>query len=73
MNEIEETARLAKINELAHKAKTVGLTNEEISERDFLRKEFITAFRENARATLERITIVEEDGSCTPVKRKESR
>ena len=71
MNEIQETARLARINELAHKAKTIGLTDEEISERDFLRKEFIIAFRENTRATLEKITIVEEDGSHTPVKRKE--
>ena len=70
MDKIQETARLARINELAHKAKTVGLTEEEISERDVLRKEFIVAFRENARATLENITIVEEDGSHTPVKRK---
>ena len=70
MDKIQETARLARINELAHKAKTVGLTEEEISERDVLRKEFIVAFRENARATLENLTIVEEDGSHTPVKRK---
>lgn len=70
MNENEETARLLRINELAHKAKTEGLTAEEVAERDILRKEYLLAFRSNMMATMEKITIVEEDGSHTPVVRK---
>lgn len=38
-------ARLDRINELAHKAKTVGLTDEEIKERAALRKAYIEDFR----------------------------
>lgn len=71
MNENQETARLLRINELAHKAKTQGLTVEEIAERDVLRKEYLSAFRKNMMATMEKITIVEEDGSHTPVVRKD--
>lgn len=70
MNENEETARLLRINELAHKAKTEGLTAEEVDERDVLRKEYLLAFRSNMMATMEKITIVEEDGSQTQVVRK---
>ncbi|MDD3569526.1 MAG: DUF896 domain-containing protein [Lachnospiraceae bacterium] len=70
MNENEETARLLRINELARKAKTEGLTAEELAERDILRKEYLLAFRSNMMATMEKITIVEEDGSHTPVVRK---
>ena len=34
-----ERAKIARINELAHKAKTSGLTQAELAERDALRKE----------------------------------
>ena len=37
---------IVRINELAKKAKTVGLTEDEIKERDKLRKEYIKNFRE---------------------------
>lgn len=70
MNENEETARLLRINELARKAKAEGLTAEELAERDVLRKEYLLAFRANMMSTMEKITIVEEDGSHTPVIRK---
>ena len=61
---------LARINELAKKAKTVGLTAEEIAERDQLRQEYLKNFRKRFVSQIEQIQIVEPDGSITPVKRK---
>lgn len=65
-----EKSKLERINELARKAKSVGLTEEETAERDILRREYIDAFRESTRATLESIIIQEEDGSLTPLKKR---
>ena len=61
---------LARINELAKKAKTVGLTDEEIAERDQLRQEYLKNFRKRFVSQIEQIQIVEPDGSITPVKRR---
>lgn len=52
-----------RINELARKAKAEGLTEEEIKERDILRKQFIADMRANVAATLNNVDIVNEDGS----------
>ena len=49
--------KLERINELAKKAKTVGLTEEEKAERDLLRKEYLEAVRRNFKATLDSIEI----------------
>lgn len=54
-----------RINELARKAKTVGLNAEEKEEQAALRKEFIASFRMNLRSQLDNIDIVEADGSVT--------
>ncbi|MBQ8301479.1 MAG: DUF896 domain-containing protein [Clostridia bacterium] len=54
--------KIDRINELAKKAKTVGLTDEEIAERDVLRKEYLAAIRENFRQTLDSIEIVDNKG-----------
>ncbi len=55
---------IVRINEIANKAKTVGLTEEEIKEREKLRKEYIKNFREKfKKEILDNIYIVEEDGS----------
>lgn len=58
-----ETKRLQRINELAHKAKTVGLTEEEMQERDVLRKEYLANFRKNLREQLDHTYLVDEHGN----------
>lgn len=50
--------KLDRINELARKNKAEGLTEEEIKERDALRKEYLANFRKNFRARLENIEVV---------------
>lgn len=61
--------KLERINELAKKAKTVGLTEEEKAERDLLRKEYLENFRKRFESQLQQIQILEPDGSITPVRR----
>ena len=65
-----ETERLKRINELAKKSKTVGLTEEEIRERDVLRKEYLAAFRQNMMQQLDNVIIVDEDGNQRKLERK---
>jgi len=72
MNKDEETARLMRINQLSKKAKTEGLNDDEKKEQDILRKEFLVAFRNNVKSTIENITLVEEDGTHTPLTKKDS-
>ena len=45
-----EVEKIDRINALAHKAKSVGLTEEEKKERELLRKEYIASVRMNLRA-----------------------
>ncbi len=54
-----------RINELARKAKTTGLTAEEKEEQARLRREFLASVRMNLRAQLDQIDIREADGSIT--------
>lgn len=62
--------KIARINELYKKMKEEGLTPDEKEEQATLRKEYIEGFRKNLRGTLENISILEEDGTVTPVKAK---
>ena len=55
--------KIDRINELARKSKTVGLTPEEKEEQAVLRKEYIASFRMSLRAQLDNIDIVEADGT----------
>ena len=52
--------KIARINELAKKSKTEGLTNEERNEQAVLRKEYLEAIKANFRATLENIEITDK-------------
>ena len=61
MNEV-----IARINQLAAKAKAEGLTGEEIAERDKLRRIYIDSVKANLVGQLENTYIVGPDG----VKRK---
>lgn len=55
--------KIARINELYHKSKAEGLTEEEKAEQARLRQDYINNFRANLRAQLNNIDIVNEDGS----------
>lgn len=54
--------KVARINELARKKKTVGLTAAEAEEQAALRAEYLKDFREGMRAQLENTYIQYEDG-----------
>lgn len=62
--------KIARINELYHKAKSVGLTQEEAAEQKKLRKEYIMAIRKNLRATLNNVSVENEDGTITDLGEK---
>ena len=58
-----DNIKIDRINTLAHKAKSVGLTEEEKAEQAELRKEYLAAVRNNLRAQLNNIDIKEKDGT----------
>ena len=63
--------KIDRINELAKKHKTEGLTKEEEEERAILRAEYVAAFRENLLAQLDNTYIMDEKGNKQKLKRKE--
>jgi 5-formyltetrahydrofolate cyclo-ligase len=65
-----DNTKIDRINELAHKQKSVGLTEEEKIEQAALRKEYIESIRESLRANLNNISIKEADGSITDLGEK---
>lgn len=52
--------KIDRINQLAHKSKKEGLTEEEKVEQQLLRQEYVAAFRENLKAQLDMIEFVDE-------------
>lgn len=62
--------KIDRINVLARKAKTEGLTPEEEKEREMLRKEYIEAYRASLRSQLESIRVVDDKGNKRPLKKK---
>ena len=66
-----EHAQIERINELARKKKTVGLTEAEVAEQAALRAQYLKEFRENMEATLRSVRVEQEDGSYKPLVKKE--
>ncbi|WP_394231857.1 DUF896 domain-containing protein [Niallia oryzisoli] len=63
--------KLARINELAKKAKETGLTELEAKEQSKLRGEYLQTFRSSMLNTLKSVTIVDPNGDdVTPEKLK---
>ena len=65
-----ENTKLNRINELAMLAKIRELTDEELAERDALRKEYIAEWRRGAEQVLENTYIVTPDGKKTKLKKR---
>lgn len=61
---------IARINALAKKAKEEGLTEEELAERDRLRRIYIDSVKSNLVGQLENTYIVRPDGTKTKVTHK---
>ena len=66
---IEDTIK--RINELAHKAKTEGLTDEELKEREELRNIYRRNIIGNLKASLNNTSIKESDGTIRPLKKRD--
>ena len=58
---------LTRINELAKKKKTVGLTPQELEEQAHLRKKYLENFRAGFKQRLENIDVETPDGKVRPL------
>lgn len=63
--------KINRINELARKAKTTGLSVQEKEEQQLLRAEYISVFRGNLKSTLDSVVIVDKAGNRTKLKSKD--
>ena len=70
-NYMNMTEVIARINELAKKAKTEGLTEAELAERDKLRRIYIDNVTGNLKNQLDNTYIVSPDGSKKKVTPKQ--
>ena len=68
-----DNIKIDRINTLAHKAKSVGLTEEEKKEQAELRQEYRASVRNNLRAQLNNVSIKEKDGTITNLGEKYGR
>ncbi len=66
---IEET--IARINVLAKKHKTQGLTAEELAERDALRRVYINAVKASLTGQLDNTYLVDETGSRRKLQKRQ--
>ncbi len=56
---------IKRINELYHKSKSVGLTQEEAQEQALLRQTYLAEIRDSVRAQMGTVDILEPNGSIT--------
>ncbi len=68
-----EKEKIERINALAKKQKTEGLTEEEKAEQKELREEYIAGFRRNLRGILDNTYIQTPDGAKTKVESKKNK
>ena len=68
-----EQYKIDRINELAKKAKSVGLTEEEQAERAALRREYIDSVVGSLKGQLDNTYIVDEKGNKTKLQKKEGK
>ena len=68
---MDMNAVIERINELARKNKAEGLNQEELAERDKLRRIYIDSVKANLVGHLENTTIVRPDGSKEKVTKKQ--
>lgn len=61
-------SKMDRINFLAKKSKSEGLSPEEKEEQQVLRAEYLKKFRENFKARLENIDFVDEEGNVVDIK-----
>lgn len=61
-----EKSKIDRINALARKAKSIGLTGRETAERDALRKEYLTDMRASFRQQLDNTYVQTADGAKIP-------
>ncbi|MBE6818190.1 MAG: DUF896 domain-containing protein [Ruminococcaceae bacterium] len=65
--------KIERINTLAHKEKTIGLTDEEKAEQAALRKEYIAMWRKSLENELAHTYIVTPDGKKHKVEKKKKK
>ena len=65
-----EHQKILRINELAAKKKTVGLTPAEAEEQAALRQEYLADFRKGLTAMLDGVVLKRPDGTLEPLKKK---
>ena len=61
-----EKSKIDRINALAKKAKSIGLTERETAERDALRKEYLADMRASFRQQLDNTYVQTTDGAKIP-------
>ena len=63
--------KIARINELAHKSKTTGLTEAEKAEQQALRREYLDDIKASLRAQLNNTSIQKPDGTIHKLAKKD--
>ena len=62
--------KIERINELARKKRTVGLTEGEVKEQAALRREYLDGFKANMQAVLDSVRIQRPDGTLEKLEKK---